>query len=120
MSAERTHAPSASPNRRTHETSSPVPALALELPPAVVEAIVAAVTERVVAELGDRGGGAWPEWMETKTAAAYLDLSVRQLERLTTDRAIPYSQDGGGHKRYYARSDLDAYRLRSRVRAIDG
>lgn len=59
---------------------------------------------------------AWPAWMETKTAAAYLDVSVRQLERVAVERReIPYSQQDEGCKRYFARADLDAHRLRALV-----
>jgi len=45
------------------------------LPPELLEAIIDAVTERVVERRRERDddGDRWPEWMSVATAAKYLD-----------------------------------------------
>jgi hypothetical protein len=73
--------------------------LHLSLPPQLVDAIAGLVAERI-----QQDGSRWPEWMSRKTAAAYLDVPKSRLEK---DRSIPVYADKG--RRFYRRSDLDAY-----------
>ena len=49
-------------------------------------------------------------WLTTREAAEYIAKSVDALHKLTAARAIPFEQDGPGARRYFKRSDLDAWR----------
>lgn len=58
----------------------------------------------------------WPEYMSTKVAAAYLDLSVVQLEKWRMAGDGPaYSKLAKAVR--YRRTDLDAYMASRRVGA---
>jgi excisionase family DNA binding protein len=49
-------------------------------------------------------------WLNSAEAAAYLGLSVTALHKLTSARAVPFSQDCPGGKCWFQRSALDAWR----------
>jgi Helix-turn-helix domain len=49
-------------------------------------------------------------WMDSKAAAAYLGMKPNALHQLTTAHAIPSEQHVPGGKRWFKRSDLDAWR----------
>jgi excisionase family DNA binding protein len=52
-------------------------------------------------------------WLTTKTAAAYLGMSVNALHKATAERRIPFSQSGPGARCYFRRADLDDWRRAS-------
>lgn len=62
--------------------------------------------------LGLRGERREDGWLTARDAAAYLGLSVHALHRLTAERAVPFHQDGAGHKLWFKRSELDQWRVR--------
>ena len=79
------------------------------LPPALdVDALADALAQR----LGPRFSDAQPadRWLNSAEAAAYLSLSVTALHKLTSARAVPFSQDCPGGKCWFQRSALDAWR----------
>lgn len=77
--------------------------------------------ERLLAQFADRvaaaviaqlkGPAEGPdEWLDSRHAAAYLNVHRDTLRKLAAERAIPSEQDGPGCKLYFRRSDLDAWR----------
>jgi hypothetical protein len=49
-------------------------------------------------------------WLDTKSAATYLGISVHALHRLTAQRQVPFTQHAPGAKCYFRRRDLDGWR----------
>lgn len=88
----------------------PVVRFVAELSEAALADLVAALEPRLASqspEPATRG------WLDARRAAAHLGLpSVSQLHKLTSARAIPFSQERPGAKCYFRISDLDAYRER--------
>ena len=83
--------------------------LHLTFPPELLDAIAAATTTRVLAELADRHEQAWPEWMSIETAARYLDVPVERIRKLVARRAIPFSQESLGCRLSFNRRELNAW-----------
>lgn len=48
-------------------------------------------------------------WLDTRSAALHVGMSVDAFKK--TMHEIPASQSGPGCKRYFRRSDLDAWRM---------
>jgi hypothetical protein len=91
-------------------------------------AVVAALDDLALDELADRLAPKLAarlaaiepppdEWLASSKAAAYLDLSVNALHKLTAARAIPFEQDGPGCKMWFRRSALDAWRVAGGARS---
>lgn len=87
----------------------------------LARAIVASLDDQALDELAlllgpriaDRLAPAPGGWLESKTAAEYLGISVDALHRLTAARALTFSQERPNAKCFFRRSDLDAYREQS-------
>jgi excisionase family DNA binding protein len=91
-----------------HPIPDPGEALALTVPAALVEALAAAVSERILARLHTTTAAeSWPEWMAIETAARYLDVSPQRLRKLVAQRRIPYHQEDKGCRILFRRRDLD-------------
>jgi hypothetical protein len=54
--------------------------------------------------------GEGDEWLDSRRAAQYLGISRYALHKLTSERAIPFEQEGPGCKLWFQRSALDAWR----------
>jgi excisionase family DNA binding protein len=94
--------------------------LALTLPTALLDALAAAVSQRVLASLtGLTAAEPWPEWMAIETAARYLDVSPQRLRKLVAQRRIPYHQEDKGCRILFRRSDLDDWMSSFQVPARD-
>lgn len=70
---------------------------------------------RLVADEMRRNGHAAPAdeadaWLTSAEAAAHVRLSLSELQRRAATREIPSQQDVPGGRRYYRRSELDAWR----------
>jgi len=92
--------------------------LGVVIPDAVVEALAAAVSDRLLSALGAAGAGErWPEWMAIETAARYLDVSPHRLRKLVSRREIPFHQEDKGCRVLFRRGDLDDWMSRFRVPA---
>jgi excisionase family DNA binding protein len=50
------------------------------------------------------------EWMDARTAAAYLGVHPDTLRKLAAQRAIPFHQDGPRCKLYFRHDELDDWR----------
>src|SRR5579864_8066741 len=70
--------------------------------------------EELLAELR-RDGERWPEYMDVKTAAAYLGVSVQRVRKLKDRRAIPYFQEAENCRVFFKRSDLDEWMREQRI-----
>lgn len=85
-------------------------ALAVTLDEAQLDDLAERVASRLAARLGHRDDGA-DRWLDSAGAVEYLGLTSKHaLHRLTSERAIPFSQDGPGARCYFRRCDLDAWR----------
>lgn len=73
--------------------------VSIEVPPALIDAIVDQVAQRVRAELD-----AASPWMTRATAAAYLDVPISRLEK---DKTVPCHAWEG--RRMYHRAELDEW-----------
>lgn len=51
--------------------------------------------------------------LSTSEAAIYLGISVDRIRHLVSEKALPYYKSG--NRVYFARKDLDNYRLQYRV-----
>jgi len=78
----------------------------LDIPNELLEAIARRAAELMPSPAEDR-------WMGAQEAADYLAIPVSTLHKLTSARAIPFSQDAPGGKLYFKRSALDDWRERS-------
>lgn len=87
----------------------------------LASAVVSALDDFALDELADRlapkleqrlkpAAAVEDGWLDAKRAAAYVGLSVNALHKLTAERAIPFEQEGPGHKMWFKRSELDAWR----------
>lgn len=67
------------------------------------------VADRVAAKLAaaEREGD---DWLDTRSAAAHLHVHADTLRKLAAANAIPSEQDRPRCKRFFRRSDLDAWR----------
>jgi excisionase family DNA binding protein len=52
------------------------------------------------------------EWLDSRTAAAYLGIHRDTLRKLAAERTIPAHQDGPRCKLFFRRCDLDEWRQR--------
>jgi len=78
-------------------------------PPALdVDALADALAQRLGPRFADPQAA--DRWLNSAEAAAYLGLSVTALHKLTSARAVPFSQDCPGGKCWFQRSALDAWR----------
>jgi excisionase family DNA binding protein len=82
-------------------------AIGFEVPPELVEEIARRAAELVGASVVE----AADQWLDSEGAAEYLALPRSSLHKLTSSRAIPFSQDVPGGKLYFKRSALDAWRM---------
>jgi excisionase family DNA binding protein len=86
--------------------SSPPPGVALRLdaPPALINAIAAAVAD----ELERRGGSTTPSspWLTVDEAAAYLRCAPQRIYDLVSERKIAPARDG--RRLLFRREQLDA------------
>jgi excisionase family DNA binding protein len=90
--------------------------VSLTIPDEVVNAIAAALTERLLPILRSATSAEqWPEWMAIDTAARYLDVSPQRLRKLVARRQIPFHQEDTGCRILFRRSDLDQWMAGFRV-----
>lgn len=73
----------------------------------LADRLASTVAERLIAEIDGRGA---EEWLDSRSAAEYLNVHRDTLRKLAAERAIPSEQDGPGCKLYFRRSDLDTWR----------
>jgi len=88
------------------------PAVALPLPPELVDALAEAIAELVVAGVADQlGARAEPglPWLDFEEACAYLGFSPDVLYKLTAARAIPFRKKNGGQGLRFHKAELDAW-----------
>jgi excisionase family DNA binding protein len=85
--------------------------VSVEISADVLELVISAVTERVLATRVDDslGGGLPPEWMTVENAARYLDMKVERLRKLVAYREVPFHQEAPGCRIYFRRRDLDEW-----------
>ena len=79
------------------------------MPAALLEEIVAETAGRVLIELDDRIATTESPWMNTETAARYLDCSVERIRKLKERRELPYYQDGSRCRVLFNKRDLDEW-----------
>ena len=88
-------------------------ALDLKIVRSPSEGALDALAELLAPRIEPRLSASKPEpdgWMDAKSAARYLGISLHALHKLTAARAIPFHQDGPGCKCWFKRSELDAWR----------
>ena len=93
------------------------PQLGLTIPGEVIEALAAAVSERLLPDFNTTRTDPWPEWMAIDTAARYLDVSPQRLRKQVAQRQIPFHQEDKGCRVLFRRSDLDEWMTSFRVPA---
>lgn len=87
---------------------------------------LSAELERLRVELRDelletlRDERRWPEFMDIRTAAAYLDVPVERLRKLKERGAVAFIQERRGARVFFKRSDLIAFMDDQRVEARRG
>ena len=93
-----------------------IASLTVELPVALVDALVGATADRVLERVdADRlSQPTWPEWMSVDTAARYLDVSPERVRKLQSRREIPFHQEASGCRVLFRRDDLDEWMQRFR------
>ena len=83
-------------------------ALVAELDDAALDALAEKLAPRLLGRLAPSAG---PDgWLDAKSAAAYLSISVHALHKLTAARVVPFEQEGPGCKLWFKPSELDAWR----------
>jgi hypothetical protein len=70
----------------------------------VVAALLPELRAALAAEVPAQGG-----WLNSRGAAAYLGMAFDSFKKV--QHLVPSEQDTPGGRRYYRRSDLDAWRL---------
>lgn len=80
----------------------------IELPPETVEVIIAEVTQRVLAQLGEQGEGRGG-WLSVKAAAEHMGCSEERVRKLIARRKIPHYSEGPGCRITLKRSEIDSY-----------
>jgi excisionase family DNA binding protein len=60
--------------------------------------------------VGQRHPDTGDDWLNSKSAAAYLGVSMNAIHKLTAARSIPFEQDGPGCRCWFKRSELDGWR----------
>ena len=94
------------------------PEVAELLAPEVAELLAPEVAELLapkVAELLPPVDG----WVDGRAASRYLGISHQRLQKRSATGEIPSHQGRPGMKRYYRRSELDAWRARNRSASDD-
>jgi len=91
--------------------------LALTIPEEVIEALAAAVSERLLPHFHANGPDPWPEWMAIETAARYLNVSPQRLRKQVAQLQIPFHQEDKGCRVLFRRSDLDDWMNSFRIPA---
>jgi excisionase family DNA binding protein len=92
------------------KVEAPVSGIAVSIPAAVVDDLVAAVAERVLDTLTLPDHAApWPEWMSVESAARYMDVSPERLRKLVARREVPFHQEGRRCRVLFRRRDLDEW-----------
>ena len=79
---------------------------------ALFDKLAARVAAAVLEHLGRASNDEPEKWLDSRTAAEYLDVHRDTLRKLAAERAIPVHQDGRGCKLFFRRSDLDEWRDR--------
>lgn len=93
-------------------------AVSQERSPGIGRALLDSLEPDDLAELADRLAPFLPQpatdddWLTTPAAAAYLQMSIHSLHRLTSQRRIPFHQQRPNAKTYFRRSELDEWRSR--------
>ena len=59
----------------------------------------------------DAGDEPSSEWMGVPGAAQYLGISQERVRKLVARRAVPYVQEGHGHRVFFSRRALDEWML---------
>jgi hypothetical protein len=93
--------PTTAPDRPTS------PILAVQLDGDTLDALAAAVADRVAELLPDR---VEDRWLDSAEAADYLRIPLSQLRKLSAADLIPAHQDTPGGRLYFLRSELDDWR----------
>lgn len=83
--------------------------LQIELPPVVIDQIVAEAVRRVLDRIDERAAASG-RWLDSRAAAAYLGMSVAALHKHTAARTIPFEQEAPNGKCWFDREALDAWR----------
>ena len=98
-------------------TAPPRRAVAITLPPDVVDVIVAEVTKLVILEGAETrlAAAEQPEFMSVETAARYLDVSPERIRKLQARGKIPYYQESVGCRVLFRRADLDEWMAKLRT-----
>ena len=81
------------------------------------EAALDTLAERLAPRLALRFESLTPqrdEWLDARSAAIYLGLTLHALHKHSAARTIPFEQNKPGGKLWFKRDQLDAWRHRSR------
>lgn len=79
---------------------------------ALFDKLAAHVAAAVLEHLGVASSDDTSEWLDSRSAAEYLDVHRDTLRKLAAEGAIPVHQDGRGCKLFFRRADLDEWRER--------
>jgi hypothetical protein len=85
-------------------------ALVDSLDDAALDELAAKLAPRLAARLGPGGD----EWLDTKGAVAYLNMSSQHALQRAKQHGLPYYQDVPGGKCSFKRSELDEWRAGNR------
>jgi excisionase family DNA binding protein len=75
----------------------------------LLEELADRIADRLADRLGERQQQA-DRWLDTRSAAAHLGVNRDTLRKLAAAGVIASEQEGPGCKRFFRRSDLDAWR----------
>jgi excisionase family DNA binding protein len=81
------------------------------LPDGIVEAIIDAVADRVLARLAereDRGNGR-REWLSIASAAEYMDVSAERVRKLIARGELPHYQEAANCRILLRRAEVDSW-----------
>jgi excisionase family DNA binding protein len=81
---------------------------------ALIDQVLGRLADLVVDRLMERtaadGGDQISDWLDARSAAAYLGIHRDTLRKLAAQHAIPSHQDGPRCKLYFRRDELDEWR----------
>jgi len=76
----------------------------------LLDQLAARVAAQIAAKLAAADATPANQWLDSRSAAEYLNISRDSVRRLAAEGTLPTEQAGTNCKLYFRRSDLDAWR----------
>ena len=76
----------------------------------ILDQLAARVADRIAAKLATADAAPADQWLDSRSAAEYLNISRDSVRRLAAEGSLTTEQAGANCKLYFRRSDLDRWR----------